>query len=401
MATRPYTLPWRNFLVWTKIKRAMHILIAPNAFKHSLDAECAASAIRDGLGESRLNCICECFPIGDGGDGTAELIIKKCGGILVDTDVRDPLGRRMRAGFGLIDAGKTAVIEMANASGLRLLSPAELDPLRALSFGTGEQIRAALDKGVKKIIIGMGGSATVDGGVGILSALGIRWLDEQGRELSSLPEDLAQLAAVDVSGLDPRVFDTEIVVLCDVDNGLTGVQGAAAVFGPQKGASPDAVHRLDTSLVRLAAVTLRQTGKDMAAIRSGGTAGGAAAGLYAFLDAKLVNGIDTYLELTGFEKALEVADLVITGEGSIDEQTLQGKGPFGVASKAKLKGLPVIGLAGKIPLIKDGPLQKYFDVLLSIGHEPTDLATALKCTRENMVRTSREIGNLLAISHEL
>jgi len=379
----------------------MHILIAPNAFKHSLDAECAALAIRDGLGESRLNCICECFPIGDGGDGTAELIIKKCGGILVETDVRDPLGRRMRAGFGLIDAGKTAVIEMANASGLRLLSPAELDPLRALSFGTGEQIRAALDKGVKKIIIGMGGSATVDGGVGILSALGIRWLDEQGRDLSSLPEDLAQLAAVDVSGLDPRVFDTEIVVLCDVDNGLTGVQGAAAVFGPQKGASPDAVLRLDTSLVRLAAVTLRQTGKDMAAVRSGGTAGGAAAGLYAFLDAKLVNGIDTYLELTGFEKALEVADLVITGEGSIDEQTPQGKGPFGVASKAKLKGLPVIGLAGKIPLTKEGPLQKYFDVLLSIGHEPTDLATALKCTRENMVRTSREIGNLLAINHEL
>jgi glycerate kinase len=296
-----------------------------------------------------------------------------------------------------IDAGKTAVIEMANASGLRLLKSSELDPLHAHSLGTGEQIRLALDKGVTKIIIGMGGSATVDGGTGILKALGIRFLDKDSGELASLPGDLAQLATIDVSRLDQRIFDCEVIVLCDVDNLLLGEQGAAAVFGPQKGAGPDIVPKLEAALGRLAAVALRQTGKDISVLKYGGTAGGAAAGLYAFLNAELVNGIDYYLQLTGFDKALERADLVITGEGSIDEQTLQGKGPFGVAYKAKAKGIPVIAVAGKVPLIKEMNLLSYFDVLLPIGHEPSDLSTALRSTTDNLVRTSWEICNLLAV----
>ncbi|HEX9513869.1 MAG TPA: glycerate kinase [Puia sp.] len=379
----------------------LRVLIAPNAFKNSLDAEGAACAIRDGLERSQLPCICECFPIGDGGDGTGELIIKKCGGSLVSGDVHDPLGRSLSTSFGLIDEGKTAVIEMANASGLRLLKPTELGPLRAHSFGTGEQIRLALGQGATRIIIGMGGSATVDGGTGILKALGIRFLGKKGDELSSLPEDLVRLATIDVSRLDHRISKCEIIVLCDVDNLLLGEQGAASVFGPQKGATPEAVIKLESSLRQLAAVTLRQTGKDIAGIKYGGTAGGAAAGLYAFLNAKLVNGIDYYLQLTGFDKALEQADLVITGEGSIDEQTLQGKGPFGVAYKAKEKGLPVLAIAGKVPLIKDRDLQQYFDVLLPIGHEPNDLSIALKLATDNIVRTSWEIGNLLAVGRGL
>jgi glycerate kinase len=374
----------------------MHILISPNAFKNSLDAENAAYAIREGLMQSNLPSTFELFPIGDGGDGTADLIIRQQKGMVVTTEVQNPLGNNIKSTFGLIDSQKTAVIEMANASGVRLLKQPELDPLRATSFGTGQQIRIALDKGVKKIIIGMGGSATVDGGTGILQALGIRFLNDQGERLLN-PESLVNLSIIDVSGLDKRIFNCEIVIICDVDNFLLGGEGAAAIFGPQKGATPEGVVKLEASLKRLSEVTLQQTGKDISGIKYGGTAGGAAAGLYAFLNAKLVNGIDYYLQLTEFDKALEKADLVITGEGSIDRQTLKGKGPFGVANKAKLKGVPVVALAGKVPLIKDLELQKYFDVLLSIGDGSFDMNTAMATASENLTRTSREVGNLLAL----
>jgi glycerate kinase len=377
----------------------MHILIAPNAFKHSLNAEDAASAIMKGLRSSKLKCSCECFPIGDGGDGTGQLIVKKSGGELVNAEVHDPLGRKITATFGLIEEGKTAVIEMADASGIRLLQREELNPLRATSFGTGEQIKIALDKGARKIIIAMGGSATVDGATGMLKALGIRFLDVKGTELSELPETLSKLESVDVSGLDERIKEAEVIVLCDVDNLLLGDQGTAAIFGPQKGASPGDVRKLDAALARLSEVALHKTGKDMAAIQYGGTAGGAAAGLYAFLNARLTNGIEHFLHLTGFDKALEKSNLVITGEGSIDEQTLQGKGPFGVAYCAKLRGLPVIGLAGKVPLERNEKLQKYFDVLMPIGHQPSNLPNALACTANNLTRTSCELGNLLAITN--
>ena len=227
----------------------MHILIAPNAFKNSLTAEEAASAIREGFMQSKLDCDCECFPIGDGGDGTAALIIKKCGGLVVNTTVHDPFGKEIITSFGLIDEGKTAVIEMADASGLRLLKRDELNPLLATSFGTGEQIKMALDKGVKKIIIGMGGSATVDGGCGMLKALGVRFLDANGLELSGLPANFINLASIDLAELDNRVLKTEVIVLCDVDNVLLGDNGAAAMFGPQKGASPQQVLELDAALL--------------------------------------------------------------------------------------------------------------------------------------------------------
>ncbi|MBT1697538.1 glycerate kinase [Fulvivirgaceae bacterium PWU4] len=376
----------------------MHVLIAPNAFKNSLSAEAAAQAIQRGLEQSMLSCTCECFPIGDGGDGTGHLLIKKCGGTRVEAVVHDPLGKAIRTSLGLIDQGVTAVIEMADASGLRLLRTDQLNPLRASSAGTGELIRLALDKGVKKIIIGMGGSATVDGGTGILKALGVRFLDAAGETLQDMPESLTNLASVDTIGIDPRIFACEVIVLCDVDNMLLGEQGSAAVFGPQKGASPEAVKKLDAALARLSAVALRQTGIDMSAVKYGGTAGGAAAGLHVFLKARLVHGIDHFLQLTRFEQALEKSDLVITGEGSIDEQTLQGKGPFGVAMAAKRKNIPVIGLAGKVPLEKSSTLQQYFDMLLSIGNEPTDLTSAMKHTAANLTRTAWEVGNSLSLN---
>lgn len=375
----------------------MHILIAPNAFKNSITAQAAATAIEKGLQQSKLLCTTACFPIADGGDGTAALIIQKLRGDYVTMDVHDPLGRLIKASFGLVDSGKTAVIEMADACGLRLLKRDELNPLKATSYGSGEMIKKALDLGVSTILIAMGGSATVDGGTGILKALGINFFGADGRLLDNMPESLPYLERIDSSSMDTRLQNTRLVVLCDVDNVLLGPQGAAAVFGPQKGAGSEDVKTLDAGLSRFNDVTLQQLDINMAATRYGGTAGGASAGVYAWLNARLVNGIDYFMELTHFDEALRKSDLVITGEGSIDEQTLQGKGPFGVACRAKAKGIPVIGLAGKIPLNNNEKLNQYFDVLMAIGNEPAGFHAALAHTEQNLTRMAKDLGELLSI----
>jgi glycerate kinase len=375
----------------------MNILIAPNAFKNSLNAGEAALAIQQGLALSHLDCTSVCFPIADGGDGTGSLINEKCRGKVIEKEVHDPLGRKIKASFGLIDNGQTAVIEMADASGLRLLNKDELNPLKASSYGTGELVKFALDAGVNKIIIAMGGSATVDGGCGILNALGISFLNTSGESLTANPKGLTEMVEVDISALDKRILNCEIVILCDVDNELLGLRGAAHVFGPQKGATPEAVKLLDAFLKNFAAISSRQTGTDMAGIKHSGTAGGAAAGLHAWLNAQLVNGIDYFLSLTGFDQALKNCDLMITGEGSIDKQTLQGKGPYGVAVKAKKANIPVIGVAGKIPLEHNEELSQYFDVLMPINNDLGDIDTAMKNTRENLIRTGKMIGDLMAI----
>ena len=373
-----------------------NILIAPNAFKNSLSAVDAAAAIAKGFLQSKLNCTCTCFPVGDGGDGTANLIIEKFNGKRVAVNVRDPLGREISTSFGLINNGKTAVIEMADASGLRLLNSAELNPLKASSYGTGEMIKRALDEGVDHLIVGMGGSATVDGGTGILQALGVRFLDANGNELVDLPENLPQLSTIDISTIDQRIFACTITVLCDVDNYLLGPLGSANVFGPQKGASAEGVLKLEASLTALRNIVLKEMGKDINLIKHGGAAGGAAAGLNVLLNATLVPGAAYYLELTGFEESLQRANIVLTGEGSIDEQTLQGKAPFAVAQMAKKYGLPVIGLAGKIPTEINAQLAQFFDMLLAINNGPSDIQTAIKNTSADLTRVSTQIGNLLA-----
>jgi glycerate kinase len=376
----------------------MNILIAPNAFKNSLDAQSVAEAIALGLQQSKLDCQCQLFPVADGGDGTGSLIIKHLNGSLINTPVYDALGRQITAAFGLIDDDRTAVIEMADASGIRLLKPTELNPMLANTFGTGQLIKAALDKGVTKIIIGMGGSATVDGGMGILHALDVEFLDGDGKTLKPIPAELINVAVINASNLDKRISACEIIILCDVDNKLLGPEGAAAVFGPQKGATPAAVTKLDTMLARFAAITLQQTGRDMTTIKHSGTAGGAAAGLYAFLNAKLVSGANHFLELTNFNSVLQNADVVITGEGSIDEQTLQGKAPAAVAAAAKKKNIKVIGVAGKVPAAHSEALNQFFDQLLSINSVPVDLATALKNTRDNLIITAQKVGDELGLS---
>ena len=375
----------------------MHVLIAPNAFKNSLPADAAAAAILKGLEESTLTFTAECFPVGDGGDGTGDLLMTRLDARRMTVDARDPFDRSLSTYYGLTPDRHTAIIEMANASGLRLLDNRELDPLNASSTGTGDLLRAALTQNARRILLCLGGSATVDAGIGILSALGIRFLDEAGKELPPSPLHLGRLGSIDTSGLDHRLSGTELTILTDVDNPLLGPNGAAAIFGPQKGAPPEAVKKLEAALQQLAVVVRRQLGIDLSSLPSGGAAGGAAAGLHALLGARLVHGIDYFLDITGFDKALERAQWVITGEGSIDEQTLQGKGPFGVASRAKKKAIPVIGLAGQLPTKKHPGLDNYFQVLLPINHSALPLPAALAHTAANLTATARAIGNLFAL----
>lgn len=379
----------------------VRILIAPNAFKNSLDATAAAEAIRQGLQRSKLKCTCECFPVGDGGDGTAALLIQKRSGKIMSAEVRDPLGRKVRAGLGLVDHGRTAVIEMADASGLRLLRREEYDPLSADSFGTGELIQRALDAGVNRILLGIGGSATVDGGTGILRALGVRFLDANGKILLNMPSDLAGLASVDLSALDQRILPCPLIVLCDVENPLLGDEGAAKFFGPQKGATATVVTMLEAALTRFRDVVFRQTGKDLAAMKHGGAAGGVAAGLAGLLNARLVNGIDHFLDATGFDGALAETDLVITGEGRMDEQTLHGKGPYGVASRARKRDIPVIGLAGQVSPEAEASLRRHFAQLLVINPPLVEPANAMKQTAQNLQRMATALGNQLAVKSQI
>ncbi|WP_256010419.1 glycerate kinase [Desertivirga xinjiangensis] len=375
----------------------MKILIAPNAFKNSITASEAAIVIKEGLSTSVLKASYECFPIADGGDGTAALIMQKCQGEIVEVTVSDPLEREIASSFGLINGGKTAIIEMADASGLRLLKPDEQDPTLATSKGTGQLLKMALDKGVEEIFLGMGGSATVDGGLGILKALGVKFLDSEGNSIENVLQSYNSLSSIDLSKVDQRVFNCQLTVLCDVDSKLLGEDGAAAVFGPQKGASPEQVKELDAFLTQFNHITLQQTGLDMSQMKYGGTAGGAAAAVAAYFNARLENGISYFLKLTRFEDTLKACDFLITGEGALDHQTLQGKGPVGVAKVAKERGIPVFALTGKVALSDIPQLRKYFDVILPIGNQPMGLDDALKSTHDNLKRTAAELGYMLKL----
>ncbi len=374
----------------------MRILIAPNSFKNSLDATSCAEAIAQGLMQSNLPCECTLFPVGDGGDGTALLLNKKWNVETIHVSVHDALKRPIPAAFGFIDKNKTAIIEMADASGLKLLQPYELNSLHASSYGTGEMITHALDRGAEKIILCIGGSATVDGGTGILQALGFQFLNKTKNELEDIPADLIRLSMIDDAKTDKRIFNCELIVLCDVENILLGSNGAAAVFAPQKGATAEDVVRLEQCLQQLRNVTYTQKGIDMNLIKHGGAAGGVAASLAAWLNAKLVNGIDYFLQVTKFTNAIQNTDLLITGEGSIDTQTLQGKAPYGVAKMAKENNIPVIGFAGKIPQQNNDALNQYFDVMLSINNE-SNIQEAMLHTKENLMRTATLLGNVLAL----
>lgn len=325
----------------------MKLVAAPNAFKGSLSAEQAAQAIEGGARRALPQLEVVTLPIADGGDGTAEVLCKACGGRFREAPALDALGRELAARYALLDDG-SAVLDVATASGLARLAPSELDPLRASSEGTGQLVQAALAAGARRVVLGVGGSACIDGGAGVLRALGARLLDRAGRELAPGGAALTELSRIDLTGLDERARTVPIEVACDVDSPLLGEQGAARVFGPQKGASAAEIERLEAGLTRLAALIAEERGVDVTRVAGGGAAGGIAAGLHGLLGAKLVRGVELVLERVGFDRVIVGADLCVTGEGQLDRQSLRNKGPLGVARRAAAQGVPTLALVGGI-----------------------------------------------------
>jgi glycerate kinase len=375
----------------------MHIVIAPNAFKHSLSGLAVATAIKAGLEESGIQATYSLFPIADGGEGMMEILVNYWQGTYHPVLVQDPLGRPIEAVFGLVNQGRTAIIELAQASGLKHLTNAERNPLVASTYGTGQLLKAALEAGANEFLLGVGNSATVDGGTGLLQALGARFYDGNDQLLALGAAPLNNLARIDLTGINYRFTQGNLTVVCDVDNPLLGELGATRVFGPQKGADEATIAFLEAAMVQLAAIIRKQLGKDIAALPHGGAAGGTAAGLAACLNANLVPGTEYILNKTNFTQLLQKTQLVITAEGGLDEQTLAGKGPYGVAKQAHDLKIPVIVLAGQIPGHLDLNRFTYFDAVFPIGTGPVTLAEALSQTAANLNRTACQIGKLLQL----
>lgn len=360
----------------------MLVVVAPDSYKGSVSAIEVANAMERGVNRVFAEARVRKIPIADGGEGTVEALVASTGGTLNAVEVSGPLGDPVRAQWGVLGDDRTAVIEMAAASGLPLVARERLDPRHASSYGTGELIRAALDAGLRRIIIGIGGSATNDGGAGMAQALGVRFLDTMGQELAPGGAALAALASIDLSGIDPRLADSELIVACDVDNPLCGPRGASAVFGPQKGATPDMVAELDAALARFAVMAQHGTGRDVATQPGAGAAGGLGAGLLFFTPARLQPGVGIVLETVGFAEIVRTADFVITGEGRTDFQTAFGKAPVGVARVAKSFGVPVFCLSGGLGQGADDVLAQGIDAVLSICDRPLTLE---ECMREGSV----------------
>lgn len=326
----------------------MKIVIAPDSFKDSLSAQGVADAIALGLAEVWPDAQLIKCPMADGGEGTVESILAACEGQLRRTTVRGPLGVSVDAAWGWLPHNHTAIIEMAEASGLQLVAPGKRDACTSSTFGTGELIRAALDAGAQRVILAIGGSATNDGGAGAMQALGVKLLDAQGQTLAPGGLALAQLAHIDLSEIDPRLSEVQFDIAADVNNPLCGPHGASAIFGPQKGASPEQVQQLDAALGHFARLCAQALGKDVKDEPGSGAAGGLGFAAKAFLKAQFKAGVEVVAELVGLAEAVKGADLVITGEGRFDAQTLRGKTPFGVARIAREQDVPVIVIAGTL-----------------------------------------------------
>lgn len=355
----------------------MRIVIAPDSFKGSLSALKVAEAMERGARAVFPEAEVAKVPIADGGEGTVEALVAATSGRLEERTVRGPLGEPVQARWGVLGDGDTAVIEMAAASGLPLVPKARRDPRLTTTYGTGELVRAALDEGLTKLIVGIGGSATNDGGTGLARALGVRFLDAAGADLPEGGAALARLARLDLSGLDPRLEFAQVLVACDVDNPLTGPRGASAVYGPQKGATPEMVQELDRALEHYAAIAQAATGRDVAKLPGAGAAGGLGAGLLFFTPARLRPGVGIVLESTGFDALVKGADLVLTGEGRTDFQTAMGKAPVGVAAAAKKHGVPVVCLAGGLGDGADDVLAQGIDAIMSTVPQPMPLEEAM------------------------
>ncbi|CAM3423984.1 glycerate kinase [Parendozoicomonas haliclonae] len=377
----------------------MKIVIAPDSFKECLTAAQVAQCIEDGLRQT-LPPDCEYIqvPVADGGEGTLQALVDATSGHIKQTVVTGPLDTQVHAQFGLLGDGETAVIEMAQASGLELVPVDQRNPLTATSYGTGELIKAAMDLGISRFIVAIGGSATNDGGAGMMMALGVRFLDHLGNDLPFGGESLSRLDRIDLSGLDTRLKHSSFVVACDVNNPLTGALGASSVFGPQKGATPDMVETLDAALSQYANIITRDIGKSVEQLPGAGAAGGMGAALLAFMGAELKPGIELVMEATALAEKIKGASLVITGEGRIDGQTAQGKTPVGVARIAKQENIPVIALAGAVGDGVEAVYEQGIDALFPVVHGAVPLEQALAKGGENLTRTARNLAVTLQLS---
>ena len=369
----------------------MKIVIAPDSFKDSLSAQAVADAIASGLAEVWPHAELIKCPMADGGEGTIEALLAACNGELMSASVSGPLGAPVNAQWGWLADSRTAIIEMAMASGLQLLTLAQRDACVTSTEGTGQLISAALDAGARRVILAIGGSATNDGGSGMLSALGARFLDADDQPLAPGGLALANLARIDLSGFDPRLSDVRVEIAADVDNPLCGPNGASSIFGPQKGASPEQVVALDAALGCFADQTAQVLGQDLRDSPGSGAAGGMGFAAKAYLKASFRAGVEVVAELTGLEQALIGADLVITGEGRFDAQTLRGKTPLGVARVAQRRQVPVIVLAGTLG---DGYEQMYahgIGAAFALVSGPMSLEQACRDTRRLLHERARDV----------
>ncbi len=380
----------------------MKIVIAPDSFKECLSALEVATEIEAGFREVFPDADYIKIPLADGGEGTVAAMVAATDGDLVEVMVTGPLGEPVRACYGVTGDGSTAVIEMAAASGLALVAPHLRNPLKTTSYGTGELIKAALAAGICHLIVGIGGSATNDGGAGMLQALGVKLLDSSGAGIGFGGGCLKELSRIDISGLDTRLKSCRIEAACDVDNPLTGPAGASVVFGPQKGATPAMVAELDACLVHYAGQIERDLGMEVALAPGGGAAGGMGAALLAFFGAVLRPGIDIVMEAVGLEAVVRDADLVITGEGRMDSQSIHGKTPVGVARVARRYGKPVIGIAGTlaedVALVYGYGIDAVFSVLSRVCTQEDaliDAAANIRSTSRNIAATVKLARNIV------
>jgi len=373
-------------------------VLAPDSFKESMSAKIACEAMERGIRKVLPDAKVVQVPMADGGEGTVDALVDGSGGTSVEVTVSGPIPtEKVRTYFGLSADKQTAVIEMAKANGIELLAEEKRNPLITSTYGTGEMIKAALDQGVKKIIIGIGGSVTNDGGAGMAQALGVRLLDKDSNDLAAGGGALSRLAKIDMTTIDARLADTEVVIASDVMNPLTGPNGASVIFGPQKGATPEMVEELDKNLAHYAEIIKKDLAIDIAKQAGAGAAGGLGAGLLVFAGASMHSGVDLVIELTHLEEEIAHADYVFTGEGGMDFQTKFGKTPYGVAKLAKKYNKPVFACAGyigeQVEVLYDEGMTAIFGILDKAG----SLDTALKSGERNLERTVENIVRVLCI----
>ncbi|KXS48431.1 glycerate kinase [Halanaerobium congolense] len=375
----------------------MRILVAPDSFKGSLTAMEAAKNIKKGINSYDSKIDVELLPMADGGEGTVQSLVDATNGEIIEKEVNGPLGNKVKAFYGLLGDQKTAVIEMAAASGLPLVPEGKKNPLKTTTYGTGELIASALDAGAQKIIIGIGGSATNDAGVGMAQALGAEILDAEEQQIDFGGGNLDKIEKINLDKLDSRLQDVEVVVACDVDNPLYGKDGAAYVYAPQKGADPEMVKILDQNLRHFNQIAIKELNKDINKIPGAGAAGGLGAGLVAFLDAELKAGVDIVLDIIDFESYLKDVDLVITGEGMLDGQSIYGKTPVGVSRSAAKKDIPVIAIAGTlgegVEKILDYGINSYFSII----DRPAELKEIIEKSPELLANLSEQIIRTIQI----